>query len=152
MLLMAGCGTTVPVDEIPVDSVDVTSDAQVIEMDTSFQFVFPGTGWYMDFEYVDGFIVDEREGNIVFETFDGDTIEFQYDHPTPKLEGAELGGMNTGDVEEFVGNGWWGKQTLVAHGEALMIAFTTPDSKYHVTVTGEPDVLENFVTGMTMGK
>lgn len=136
MLFMAGCGAVTPVEDTTPDVVDVEANSDVVVMISEYQFVFPGTGWYMDFEYADGFSVVEQEGQLVFKLFDGDIV-FDYDNDPDELGGGA----------EFIGQGWWGMQY---DGN---IVFNTPDKKYYIKVMSDDhELLQHFAAGMTLGK
>jgi len=150
LLFVVGCGSVQPSTERPSNLEDGQTNLEngqaeqlPVGVVTTHQFNFPGTGWYMDFRYDDGFYV-YPQGNIIAFVIGNETVTFQWD---TKLEPD----MSTLPSEDFVGRGWWGKKYVLQNASSY-IRFKTPDNKYDVAVIGQGDVFDGFVQGMVMGK
>lgn len=150
-LFVGGCGVTrLSIDQNTelqdnkqTDIEDSQADRASLHMATTYRFNFPRTGWYMDFNYEEGFYVYDQ-GNTINFVIGKDTIMFRWEAES-SVDLSNLEGR------DFVGRGWWGDRYTLSKGREY-IQFATPDNKYTVGVSGSGKVFEEFVGGMVMGK
>jgi len=144
-LFITGCGNTYIT--LPIVENNATSSTQTqedtVDLLTQYEFNFPGTGWVMEFNYKNGFVVNQNDSlqDISFDLGDGNIVNFNWGNSEPFEEG-----------QKFVGHGWWGKKGIHEKLGITVIGFITPDNKYHVTVSGTGATFDAFVDGMKMSK
>ena len=150
LLFVVGCGAIQPLAEQPIDTENDQTNVDGSQTDqtstdvvTAYHFNFPRTGWYMDFNYEEGFYVSDQ-GNTINFVVGKDTIMFRWEAKS-SVDLSNLEG------KDFVGRGWWGDRYTLSKDREY-IQFVTPDNKYTVGVSGSGKVFEKFVQGMVMGK